>query len=310
MQRVRTSAPGKVILAGEYAVLAGAPAISMAVDHRAVVTIEYGNKKSLRSIGLAAESDSSLLNSVCHVLGADLPAANIVMDTGRFSDAASGRKFGVGSSAALTVALTKALSDSATTREQVFHRALTAHREFQQGSGSGVDVATSVTGGIIEYRKGHLPVALNWPDGLQFALLWSGVAASTPAKLRQLALTPAGASFAALALAAETLADVWQNAAIDKLLDEIRAYALALRQFDVDHGLGIFDAGHDALAKLAGSAEVVYKPCGAGGGDMGIVFGLDPVAVRTFAQAAERSGFQMLEMNIDHNGVACDEAMA
>jgi phosphomevalonate kinase len=33
------SAPGKLVLAGEYAVLDGAPAIVMAVDRRAVVSV-------------------------------------------------------------------------------------------------------------------------------------------------------------------------------------------------------------------------------------------------------------------------------
>lgn len=310
MQRIRTSAPGKIILSGEYAVLAGAPAISMAVDRRAVVTVEYDGETSLRSIGLVGESDSSLLNNVCRALGIDLPAANVVMDTSQFSDSTSGRKLGVGSSAALTVALVKALSDASTKREALFQPALVAHREFQRGNGSGVDVATSVTGGIIGYRQDRVPVALNWPDGLQYALLWSGVAASTSAKLDQLAATAVDASHAALVAAAEMVANAWHNAATEELLGVIREYVVALRRFGVDHALGIFDAGHDELLKLSASADVVYKPCGAGGGDMGIVFGLDPEAVRKFAGTAELSGFQILDMKIDPSGVTDDGALA
>ena len=40
---VRTSAPGKVILSGEYAVLDGAPAVVMAVDRRARVSVSAGS---------------------------------------------------------------------------------------------------------------------------------------------------------------------------------------------------------------------------------------------------------------------------
>lgn len=308
MQRIRTSAPGKVILTGEYAVLAGAPAISMAVDRRATVTIEYGGETAQRSIGLDGEPDSSLLNCVCRALGVDIPVANIIMDTSQFSDGQSGRKLGVGSSAALAVALAKALSDSSTKCETLLHQALAAHREFQRGNGSGVDVATSVAGGIIKYRQDCLPVALNWHDGLQYALLWSGIPASTSAKLDQLAATNSGSSHAALVTEAETVADAWQNTATGEFLDVLRGYIVALRRFDAGHSLGIFDAGHDTLAKLSATADVVYKPCGAGGGDVGIVLGLDYAAVQKFASVATRSGFRILDMKIDANGVSDDGA--
>ena len=39
MDRIEVSAPGKLILFGEYAVLFGAPAAVAAVDRRAVVTL-------------------------------------------------------------------------------------------------------------------------------------------------------------------------------------------------------------------------------------------------------------------------------
>ena len=40
---ISSSAPGKIIVAGEYAVLDGAPAICMAVDRRAHVNISSGD---------------------------------------------------------------------------------------------------------------------------------------------------------------------------------------------------------------------------------------------------------------------------
>ena len=41
---IAASAPGKVILSGEYAVLDGAPAVCMAVDRRARVTVEFNDE--------------------------------------------------------------------------------------------------------------------------------------------------------------------------------------------------------------------------------------------------------------------------
>ncbi len=44
-QRITASAPGKLVLSGEYAVLDGAPAICMAVDRRARVTISASGEE-------------------------------------------------------------------------------------------------------------------------------------------------------------------------------------------------------------------------------------------------------------------------
>ena len=40
MKSIRTSAPGKIVILGEFAVLDSASAISMAIDKRAIVTIK------------------------------------------------------------------------------------------------------------------------------------------------------------------------------------------------------------------------------------------------------------------------------
>jgi phosphomevalonate kinase len=76
-----------------------------------------------------------------------------------------------------------------------------------------------------------------------------------------------------------------------------------LRQFGDDHKLGIFDAGHAELADAADAAGVVYKPCGAGGGDVGIVFADNNAAVTAFVGRSLPNDFRVLNMNIDSHGV-------
>ena len=53
MKSIRTSAPGKIVILGEFAVLDSASAISMAIDKRAIVTIKEsaGDTHLLRTIG-------------------------------------------------------------------------------------------------------------------------------------------------------------------------------------------------------------------------------------------------------------------
>jgi len=67
-----------------------------------------------------------------------------------------------------------------------------------------------------------------------------------------------------------------------RIIKECGRYNEHLRQFIVDHELGIFDAGHEEIRRAAGDANLMYKPCGAGGGDVGIVFGTDDAALDSF----------------------------
>ena len=107
---VVASAPGKIVLSGEYAVLDGGPAISMAVDRRAVVTMEDRpeGQCDLSTPGFEGKNKYRIVDAVC---GGSRPAKNIVMDTRAFTE--DGEKTGIGSSAALTVALVACLREAA-----------------------------------------------------------------------------------------------------------------------------------------------------------------------------------------------------
>lgn len=323
-QRIRASAPGKLVLSGEYAVLDGAPAICMAVDRRARVTISTSGANHHSVIAPAftnqcgrfvdrhgelewieAGEEFALLGHVWRSASVTASGGlSLVLDSHEFLDAASGSKIGIGSSAALTVALSAALCAMSDANEDVANIALVAHREFQRGLGSGADVACSYTGGLIEYRMGHATwPRLTWPDGLAYALLWSGVAVSTGAKLERLGEQVARPSRAALAYSARRLAKTWREGSASAVLNEYRDYTNVLHEFSVDHGLGIFDAGHAELAATAEAAGLVYKPCGAGGGDVGIVLADDAAAIESFVADALPQKFQILTVNLDSRGI-------
>ena len=321
---IQTSAPGKVIIAGEYAVLDGAPAICMAVDRRAFVSLATSHAECHNVLApgysqtagrfradektfewLSGEAEFDLLTAVWIKVAPELPdKLDIVLDSNEFVDATTSSKIGIGSSAALVVALTAALDLAAGGGRSIYRVATAAHSDFQGGSGSGADIACSVTGGLIEFRMGNEPDrALQWPDGLHYAMLWSGVAAQTGDKLQRLAKVDAATSRAALATAAEAVATAWHNRTAVKILAALRSYTEALRRFDVDHELGIFDAGHAELADKAASAGVVYKPCGAGGGDLGIVLADDAKAVNAFVEMAGERGFSQQRLALEATGL-------
>ncbi|MDH5303168.1 MAG: hypothetical protein OEW64_03630 [Gammaproteobacteria bacterium] len=327
MNSIQTSAPGKVFIAGEYAVLDGAPAICMAVDCRAYVSIAesdqpfhsviapgrlqtpgrfYANSRGLE--WLQGEADYPLLTAVWEELAATpRQYLSIVLDSNEFADARTGVKYGVGSSAALTVALAAALCAALGRDQRVDGIARDAHRKLQNGAGSGADIACSLHGGVIAYRINEsAPTALQWPTDLHYALLWSGVSANTTAQLTRLAATAAGSTRAGLCAAASKVAATWPGGQSTDIIAALHEYAAALRRFDDEHALGIHDAGHAGLAEAAESCGVVYKPCGAGCGDLGIVMASDRAAVDTFASRAQAHGFTRVRMSVDMSGLRRD----
>lgn len=323
MNTTISSAPGKVVLAGEYAVLDGAPAICMAVDRRARVIVDAYDQQWHRVVAPGFSSaeghfviseggfewldggDSyALFEQVWQEIDA-APAEflSYSLHTEEFLDAQSGIKIGVGSSAALAAALATSLCTTIAPDKNAAQVARAAHRKFQGNVGSGIDVACSLLGGLIEYRTDRdEQTQLDWPEGLAFAVLWSGVPSDTAAKVRHLGLDVARQSRSDLGEAAEKMAMAWRSGLAQQVLDGYQSYIDVLRVFSVDHGLGIFDAGHGALVDAANEMGLTYKPCGAGGGDIGVVLGSDAAAIAAFVASPAASRFVRLDVAVDTCG--------
>ncbi|MGI9221381.1 MAG: mevalonate kinase family protein [Woeseiaceae bacterium] len=316
MTCLTASAPGKVIVAGEYAVLDGAPAICMAVNRHARISISPSDDSQHHVTApgyLATSRDFVSISEVADELPLlaavwqSLPAFSagflkIDLDSSEFRDS-SGSKIGLGSSAAVAVASTAALSQYTSAETDIRDTAMSAHREFQGGSGSGADIACSHAGGVIEYRMqfGDCP-ELSWPADLHYALLWSGQSADTATQLDKLAATESSASRMALAEAASVVASAWRVGDAEEISAMLAQYTDTLRRFDVDHRLGIFDAGHAELADTVAD-QVVYKPCGAGGGDLGIAVSTRESALKEFVAVAQSRQFEPLGLELESTGV-------
>lgn len=330
---ITATAPGKAVLCGEYAVLKGAPAIATAINRRSRVTIAEspGDKHSITTPGYLEGSwhfhasknggvewqerlpDSSTFALVEEIWKSfdttDWPALAITVDSKEFRDAATGLKFGLGSSAAVAVALTAALQNFDSVDSDIGKLAGNAHDRFQGGRGSGVDIAASLHGGLIEYRRDSVATRqLRWPANLYYQFLWSGQTAATPEKLAKLGEGRANDnSTAMLNDRAEAVASAWSTGDCQQILDSFPAYIDALRQFSVDHELGIFDAGHEELVQSAADTRLVYKPCGAGGGDIGVILTEDKDAMREFCKQAAQQGFQVLDITAGEQGVVVSD---
>lgn len=311
------------MLSGEYAVLDGAPAICMAVNQRAraVITATDGDVSRVVASGysdavgrfqlrdghvkwLDGREIFSVVDSVYRAAEvAEFPACLIDLDTSEFIDSETRRKIGIGSSAAITIALSAAIKRST----DVATIARRAHAELQYGAGSGVDIACGLTGGLIEYRmEGASTMSLAWPDGLLYRILWTGVAASTRGKLAQLEATVSLPSRVRLVGESEMMAAAWRGGDAVQIVNGYREYIRQLREFSADHDLGIFDAGHDELWRAAKAEQLTYKPCGAGGGDIGILLGWESAALDAFV-ANNTSNCTVLDCELGPTGVRIGE---
>ena len=298
---VVASAPGKIVLSGEYAVLIGAPALCMAVNRRAVVGLRPAEACRVHTPGFTGEDRFGIVDAVSP---GGRPPFEIELDTSAFAE--NGNKIGIGSSAALTVALTAALENST----DVLDHALAAHGRLQGQAGSGVDIATAVHGGLVRYTQSPRSVQqVLWPEGLELRVLWTGVSVSTAAKLHKLFEKPPRGSRSILSELATAMADTWCAGDADAVLEVYRQiYINALRQFSVDHDLGIFDAGHEELTDAAMADGLVYKPAGAGGGDIGVLLGRDAAVLDAFIDRHQGLVHGVVACALDPAGVRLEHS--
>ena len=312
---MRVTAPGKIVAWGEYAVLAGAPAGVLAIDRYAAVELNPRESGwSFASSGLLAPGVRTYQADFTGMQTARI-AESILQtwsepDLSRpfalYTDSTSfyqhdGTKLGIGSSAAVCTATYAALAQLLS-RTISLDEAMAMHRALQGGGGSGLDVAASWHGGALQFQAGTAtPIA--WPTDLHWRVFFTGESAATGAHIARFNDWQARADTAALGslcAAAEALSadvgsvELWQ------------AYVEALAALDAAADLNIFSLPHQELAKLASEHDLVYKPCGAGGGDIGMALGPDFEALDRFESLVRSRQYIPLELEIAAHGVKLD----
>ena len=335
MTRIVASAPGKLVLLGEYAVLEGAPALVLAVDRRAHATLAsldddcweiVSPTLRLRARLRLQDGEATWLDAASAELAwvatllasfpaaGELPPQRIGLDSDAFHlDHAGARaKLGLGSSAALAVALLGALHALAKAATPTLDEAIHAHRAIQHGRGSGIDVAASLTGGVSCFRlEGDAVHAApaKLPDGLRWRCVYSGRPASTGAMLETVAAwrerEPAAFAHRHRELATISSRGIDAMAANDAaaFLSSLHDYAAALARLGEAASADIASREHRAIGSIAAGCGCVYKSCGAGGGDVGVTFAVEDVRLRTFAERVAQAGYRVIDLAEDPQGL-------
>jgi phosphomevalonate kinase len=331
--RITARAPGKLVILGEYAVLSGAPALVMAVDRYAKARIEPSADRrthfeaklaELRKVTLAAGEPTgyALVDRVLASMGgAGMPPWRGSLDSGDFF--AGGAKLGLGSSAAALCAWAGAWAAYAQA-QGVRVQAPTAaglievHRAFQHGAGSGLDVATSFTGGVIRYaldeRAGPRIGSVRLPKGVGFAGVFVGSSASTPDLVGRYRAWETAEPLAAgrlkdrltgLAAAGCEAASAGDARAF---LGAVADYGEALEALGLAMRAEIVTGEHRKIGLLGRELGVVYKTSGAGGGDVGLALSLQPESLREFRARVTELGFLVVELSVDQQGLVVGES--
>jgi phosphomevalonate kinase len=326
---IEASAPGKLVILGEYAVLSGASAMAMAIDRRcrAVIdttvrgrcelTIRAGRsarKKFARGSASGAEIVDRVVEAWPDAHPRDWRGA---VDSRPLY--AGDAKFGLGSSAAALVAWAGAwlrFTRGATSAAGPSIEALiSVHRRCQGGAGSGLDVAVSGLGGVVEYRldgKGDPEfgsVAL--PNSVRFVAIFTGRPVETPALLGQFdtwrAANPvqAGKLIDVLARVADSGLHAARSQDAERFLGAVAEYGSRLDELGKRIGVDIVTTQHRKIAAHAARCRVAYKVSGAGGGDVGLAFATDAAALERFSRNV--GGFaEVLDLSVEPTGLVVE----
>lgn len=248
--------PGKIVLAGEYAVLDGCPALVLAIERGVGCTISKG--AGIHTPNGDTRFVAPLLNKLARTKCYTFFDWNPVHSLGA-------QKPGFGGSAAACVAACVAAGRDLDEAFSIHHRV--------QGSGSGVDVASSIHGGLIRYTKESieaLPI-------VSPVVIWSGNSATTgPRVQRYLA---------------------WDNR--DAFVEESKKLVHHFCEQPIETTRALYRL----LCSMAAQSFVEYqtqnikkiitrvehygggaKPSGAGGGDCVIAFFPSPQAQQSFQE--------------------------
>jgi len=353
---IRIKVPGKLIVIGEYAVLEGANALVAAVDRYVIVSVTPSVKANFCQITSNLDSmafefrltnrgkiqpitvlDRNRIKSlkfaitaiehICYrISNADFSLSSFQMhiDTAQFYTTENKNKFGLGSSAALTVGIIGALVKYYAAEAHIFKDkldlfrfAIKIHSHAQGNRGSGIDVAASIFGGVSVYNIGLIEGINSCPQqqagktlaDLYMMSIWTGVSISTRQMLSKIEdfkredYSEYKETMGALKSLSDKACIAYMNNDKRNFLKTIADYYTVLKKFSQKSKISIISDVHQKIAGLIHEAGGVYKPSGAGGGDFGLAFFEENDAKIRAENLLRKNNYKSIPLKIEPNGV-------
>lgn len=315
-------ASGKLYISGEYAVVDGGEAIIAAVDRELTCRVALGEDerivRSLESVPACKQTDedryikaaSYIAQRYLREEGSGVPE-NVKLEIHSELIESDGRKYGLGSSGAVTVAVLQALLASCNLSDREFYKLAVLALLLVGDNGSFGDVACSVYGSLISYIRptrefvtglrrsvqdiqsnvhsliqsdwrGLRIERLSWPHGLHICVGWTGSPASSTDLVHATGDYKINCPDDYVQFCSQISAissRIAQACVCDNADDFLAAYADASRVMSAFSEASGGFAETTKLKELKTIAEkygFVGKFSGAGGGDCGIAIGKAP----------------------------------
>ena len=322
--KVTVSAPGKLMLFGEHAVVYDKPCIVTAVDQRIRVMAEKLTsneltvdapdvgisvyRKDMSKLGAGTEIPKGVkfiefaVKNFKNIYG--LPGGVKINTKSDFSS-----EFGFGSSSAVTVAVVKALSELFQTKlskKALFDLSYKTVIEIQ-GVGSGFDLAAAIWGGTLYFVGGGKVIKPLKTRGLPLVVGYTGIKADTATLIRQV-----GELYKS------------QKAKIEGIFDSIQeiveAAKIAIEDSNIKKLGELMNVNQNLLARLGvnsteldnlvtaalASGALGAKLSGAGGGDCMIAL-TDTGKKKDIGEAIKKAGGQVIDTNTNAEGVKIEK---
>jgi phosphomevalonate kinase len=351
---ITVKAPGKLYIAGEYAVVEpGMPAIIVALDQ--FVTVSITQSDEIGSIESKQYQENSLYwrrngdkmvfdnrdNPFHYILSAIRFTEQYALEQGKklklFKlninsqlDSEDGRKYGLGSSAAVTVGTVKALCQFyglVLSKDEIYKLSAIAHLDVQ-GNGSLGDIAASVYGGWIAYRsfnhgwlraQRHVATLsqlldMKWPDldvqmlqpprDLELMIGWTGSPASTSQLVDKITIATATRHEAYLQFLKASKACVtamiqgFETGDLAEIQHQITINRRLLQELSALSEVSIETTLLKQMCDLAEAGGGAAKTSGAGGGDCGITIISQQVNTQAIRDQWQLVGVEPLDLKV------------
>lgn len=282
---ITVSAPGKLLLMGEHAVVYGYSCIVTAISERLFVsTSEISDMPG----------DTRFVDAAVKAWGQGKPFTFSTKST--FSG-----KYGFGSSSAVTVAALKAIRPNAT-QQELFDAAYKIVVDVQ-GMASGADVAAAIWGGTLYYEKTKPTIEQLQITEIPLVVGYTGVKADTTSLIQDVAKKRTSEP--------EKVDRIFE--AIAKLVDETKAKMIEgdwervgrLMDFNQEYlrDLGVSSEKLESLISAAkGAGAWGAKLSGAGGGDCMIAVASADKR-KAVEEALREVGGEVMQVSVSAEGV-------